>query len=193
MELHRPYLLSRCVMSLKLYIIWCWVVISSDTELETAILQLQLWVQWIPYKNPDLLILTDTARLMFTQYTSHGSVRDLDDIIALHCRVIHSMSLQGIHHFVLLNHLAEALCKRWYQLTQMNDIDESISLFEEALDLYTICDEHRAIILGNLTQALVYLNKKNCRSIVLRFCCFIAARGSLYHACSRRRIGYPEN
>jgi tetratricopeptide (TPR) repeat protein len=97
---------------------------------------------------------------MFTRYTSHASVRDLDDIIALHRRAIHSMSLQGVRHFVLLNHLAEALCERWYQLTQKNDIDESISLFEEALDLYTTRDERRAIILGNLAQALVYLSLK---------------------------------
>jgi tetratricopeptide (TPR) repeat protein len=98
---------------------------------------------------------------MFTRYTSHGSVQDLQDIIVLHRRVLHSMSLQGVRHFVSLNHLAEALRERWYQLTQMNDIEESISLLEEALGLYTSRDERRAIMLGNLAQALVYLNMQS--------------------------------
>jgi tetratricopeptide (TPR) repeat protein len=98
---------------------------------------------------------------MFTRYTSHGSVKDLDDIIALHRRVLHSMSSQGVRHFVSLNDLGEALSERWYQFTQMNDIEESISLFEEALGLCAIRDERRAIILGNLAQALMYLNKQN--------------------------------
>jgi tetratricopeptide (TPR) repeat protein len=98
---------------------------------------------------------------MFTRYTSHGSVQDLHDIISLHRRVLYSMSLQGVRHFVSLNHLAEALSERWYQLAQMNDIEESISLFEEALGLCTSRDERRAIILGNLAQALLYLNIQN--------------------------------
>jgi tetratricopeptide (TPR) repeat protein len=98
---------------------------------------------------------------MFTRYSSHGSVLDLQDIISLHRRVIHSMSLQGNRHYASLNHLAEALCERWYHLTQMRDIEESITLFEEALGLCTNDDECRAIILGNLAQALVYLNMQN--------------------------------
>jgi hypothetical protein len=93
---------------------------------------------------------------MFTRYCSHGSVQDLDDAIALHRRVLHTMSSQGARHFVSLSHLAEALSERWHQLTQMNDIEESILLSEEALRLCTNHDEHRAIILGNLAQALVY-------------------------------------
>jgi tetratricopeptide (TPR) repeat protein len=100
---------------------------------------------------------------MFTRYTSHGSVQDLHDIIGFHRRVLHSMSLQGVRHFVSLNDLAEALCERWYQLTQMNDIEESISLFEEALDLCTSRDERRAIILGNLAQAHVHLNMQTAK------------------------------
>jgi hypothetical protein len=134
---------------------------SSDTELETAILQSQLWTQWTPYENPDPSILTHAAQLMFTRYTSHGSVHDLYNIITLHRRVLHSMASQGIRHLVSLNDLAEALCERWYQLTQMTDMDESISLFEEALGLHTSRDERRAIVLGNLAQALLYLNMQN--------------------------------
>jgi tetratricopeptide (TPR) repeat protein len=160
MDLRRPYLLSRFAVCgrIRFYTL---IYISSDTELETAILQSQLWTQWTPYENPDPSILTHAARLMFTRYTSHGSVLDLDDIIALHRRVVHSISLQGTRHFASLNHLAEALCERWYQLTKMNDIEESISLFEEALGLCTSRDERRAIILGNLAHALMYLNMKH--------------------------------
>jgi tetratricopeptide (TPR) repeat protein len=121
-------------------------------------LQSHLWTQWTPYENPDPSILTDAAQLMFTRYNSHGSVQDLDDIIALHRRVLDTTSLHGVRHFVSLNDLAEALCERWYQRTQMNDIEESISLFEEALGLCARRDEHRAIILGNFAQALIYLN-----------------------------------
>jgi tetratricopeptide (TPR) repeat protein len=143
------------------------LIFSSDTELETAILQSQLWTQWTSYENPDLSILTYAAQLMFTRYTSHGSVQDLDDIIALHRRVLHSKASQGARTFVSLNHIAEALCERWYQLTQMNDMEESISLFEEALGLCTSRDEHRAIISGNLAQALLYLNIQNAE--VLRY------------------------
>jgi tetratricopeptide (TPR) repeat protein len=132
--------------------------------LETSILQSQLWTQWTPYENPDPSILTDAAQLMFTRYTSHGSVKDLEDIIALHRRILHSMSSQGVRHFVSLNELGEALSERWYQFTQINDIEESISLLEEALGLCAIRDERRAIILGNLAQALMYLNLQNCQS-----------------------------
>jgi tetratricopeptide (TPR) repeat protein len=137
------------------------VIFSSDTELETAILQAQLWTEWTPYENPDPSILTDAAQLMFTRYNSHGSVQDLHAIIALHRRVIDIMSLRGVRHFVSLNDLAEALCERWYQQTRTDDIEESVSLFEEALALCTGRDERRAIILGNLAQALVYLNMQN--------------------------------
>jgi tetratricopeptide (TPR) repeat protein/outer membrane murein-binding lipoprotein Lpp len=129
--------------------------------LETAILQSQLWTQWTPYETPDPSILTDAAQLMFTRYTSHGSAKDLDDIIALHRRVLHSMSSQGVRHFVSLNDLGEALSERWYQCSQMDNIEESISLFEEALGLCAIHDERRAIILGNLAQALVYLSMQS--------------------------------
>jgi tetratricopeptide (TPR) repeat protein len=129
--------------------------------LETAILQSQLWTQWTPYENPDPSILTDAAQLMFTRYASHGSVKDLDDIIAFHLRVLHSMSSQGVRHFVSLNDLGEALSERWLHFSQTSDIEESISLFEEALGLCTIHNERRAIILGNLAQALMYLNLQN--------------------------------
>jgi tetratricopeptide (TPR) repeat protein len=98
---------------------------------------------------------------MFTRYTSHGSVQDLQDIIALHRRALASMSSRDARYFASLNHLAEALCERWYQLTQKNDIKESIALFEEALALCANCDENRAIVLGNLAQALMYLNMRN--------------------------------
>jgi tetratricopeptide (TPR) repeat protein len=103
------------------------------------------------------------AQLTFTRYTSHGSVQDLNDVITLHRRALHSTSLQDVRvrHFVSLNGLAEALYERWYQLAQTNDIEESISLLEEALSLSTIRDERRAIILGNLAQALLYLNMRN--------------------------------
>jgi tetratricopeptide (TPR) repeat protein len=145
---------SSAILRIELYF-------SSDTELETSILQSQLWAQWTPYDNPDPSILTHAAQLMFTRYISHGSVQDLQDIIDLHRRVIHNMSFQGIRHFVSLNHLAEALCERWYQLSQMTDIEESISLLEEALGMCTIRDERRAIILGNLAQSFIYLNLQN--------------------------------
>jgi hypothetical protein len=71
------------------------------------------------------------------------------------------MSSHGVRHFVSLNDLAEALCERWYLGTEMKDIEESISLFEEALGLCTGRDERRSIILGNLAQALVYLNMQD--------------------------------
>jgi hypothetical protein len=71
------------------------------------------------------------------------------------------MSSQGVRHFVSLSHLAEALSERWYQLTQVRDIEESIALSKEALCLHMCHDERRAIMLGNLAQALMYRSFPN--------------------------------
>ncbi|EIN03582.1 hypothetical protein PUNSTDRAFT_139463 [Punctularia strigosozonata HHB-11173 SS5] len=147
--------------------------VINDTELDTKILQWDLYLRWTPYDNPDFHVLRKAAQLTFTRYLKHGSFHDLQDSIVLQERVLDHPSVQNAHSYGSLGALAIALAERWYQISQVEDIQRAISLHEEALDLHVTPDEDRALLLGNLALTLIYQDLSDAQPLRIRRTIFL--------------------
>jgi tetratricopeptide (TPR) repeat protein len=135
----------------------------SDTELEVAIIQWWLFLEWHPAHSYNLKALSEMAELLRIRYKSHGSMDDLQRSIELHRDVLQHLTMRNCQSPVALNNLGVALAERWYNLTEDEDILEAISLHEEALSLCASPDDGigRAISLGNLADALLHNNLRD--------------------------------
>jgi tetratricopeptide (TPR) repeat protein len=135
----------------------------SDTELETAIIQWGLFLEWLPASSLDLKALSEMAELLRIRYKSHGSMDDLQRSVELHREVLRHLTVRNHRSPVALNNLGVALAERWYNLTADEDILEAISLHEEAVSLCASPDDKigRAISLGNLADALLHKNLRD--------------------------------
>ncbi|EIN05186.1 hypothetical protein PUNSTDRAFT_137867 [Punctularia strigosozonata HHB-11173 SS5] len=137
------------------------VGLAEDTELETAILQWQLFLEWrTTTGSPTTLsLLSEYAELLRLRYQSHGSVEDLEQSIELHRRVLDSLRFRGNPRPAALNTLGVVHALRFFVFTRPDDIQTSISLHEEALSIASSQSHDYVESLADLAQALIFLHR----------------------------------
>jgi len=98
---------------------------------------------------------TNLAKTLILRYLISGSLKDLEESIALCWEGLARLPLDA-HHFRLIasHNLATALYARYERLNGLEDLEESIKLWQECIDSPHTNDFLRALSRGNLATGL---------------------------------------